>query len=625
VRGSTGGDRDAGTTRAGGEDGAARRQARGRASDAGRAGAPWSRRDDGDADLGLVCAVAAAVVLGLVAVYVLRWWLLAILVSAVVAAGVAAAVIGACVLSGLYLRRTHDVMFGDGRPGEPLPGTGDDPAHRAYHGGPAWWDLRAIVRRTWSSSALWGVFLGVHFAVHALLVTVYLAAAWTLVGVLRVADAGLLVVRRVRMVCPGCFLRLGYPAYLCTRCQRRHGAIRPGLRGLVRRRCLCGAPLPTLLLLGSTDLDALCPHCDRGLEHRPGEARELVLPLFGGAAAGKTRLVAGMSTALAQAARNSPEAFVETVGGESAPRPRDGGRAPAAGRRPAPVPRGAEVRGLTVRVGAEGRTLLLQVFDAAGERCDRSATAEELTYLGQASTFVLAVDPLGIEAVWRAMTAGERSRLSGDRSLTRDPELAYGAVRDEIQRQYRMSGRALRFRRSRTRLAVVVTRGDLVRGTSVAPGGVAPGEWAERTLGLGNLLRQAAADFGEVRVFLTAATDGAGPPDPGLAALLRWVLAGEPAAFAGMLAAHVPAPAQRSGGHAPTAPGPERSAGAAPLSGAPLGLASKPAPPGAGDARDGPVIGANGADSADDSCGAADTVGPFGPGPSRPERVGGSR
>ncbi|MES0833220.1 TRAFAC clade GTPase domain-containing protein [Nocardiopsis tropica] len=533
----------AGGRRAGGHGAPPSRRGRtGRPRAAGFAGELWPRRDGGRADLGTGCAAAASVaVLGLVVVYVLRWWLLAFLVSAVVALGVAAAVVGGSVLTGLYFRRTHEVMFGGGRPEDPPPGEGDDPAHRAYHGGPAWWDLRTIVGRTWAASALWGVLLGAHFAVHALVVAAYLAAAWTFVGVLRVVDAGLLVVRRVRMVCPGCFLRLGYPAYLCTRCGRRHGAIRPGLRGLLRRRCLCGARLPTLLLLGSADLDALCPHCDRGLEHRPGEAREFVLPLFGSAGAGKTRLVAGMNLALAQAARGTREAYVEPVGEETVRRLRDSERLLTAAHRTGPTPPGREVRGLTVRVGAEGRTLLLQVYDAAGERFNRSATTEELTYLGQASTFVLVVDPLGVEAVWRSMTAGERSRLSGHRSRVRDPELAYGAVRDEIRRQYRMSGRRLRPRRARTRLAVVVTRGDLVRGTSAAPGGMPPEEWAARTLGLGNLLRDAAADFGEVRVFLTASVaDGSGTAHPSLSALLRWVLAGESAAFAGMLAGSAP-------------------------------------------------------------------------------------
>ncbi|MFC9086304.1 TRAFAC clade GTPase domain-containing protein [Nocardiopsis dassonvillei] len=540
----------------GGRNALTGRSALRRAAATGRAAR--SRRDDGGARIGAALLVAAGGGLGLVVVYLLRWWLLAGLVSAVVLGGGAALLVGWCVLVLSYLRRVREVMWTGGHPDEPLPGTRDDPAHLAYHGGPAWWDLRAVVEHSWGAAAPWSVFLLPQFLVHALVVGLYLAAAWTAVGALRLADSGLLLVRRIRMVCPGCFLRLGYPAYLCARCGRRHGAIRPGGRGLRRRECLCGARLPTLLLLGSADLEARCPHCDRGLEHRPGEAREFVLPLFGGTGAGKTRLVTGMNLALAQAARRAPEAYVEPVGEETVRRLREGERVLAAGSRTAPTPPGREVRGLTVRVGASGRTLLMQLFDAAGERFNRSATVEELAYLGRATTFVLAVDPLGIESVWRSLTTRERARLAGDRSHTRDPELAYGAVRDEIRRQYRMlarrrGGRGLR----QARLAVVVTRGDLVRGTAIAPGETDPRVWAERTLGLGNLLRDAEADFGEARVFLTSAvTDREGRADPSLNALLRWTLAGEHDAFTAMLAASQEAPGAPRGAGAPEAAGP---------------------------------------------------------------------
>lgn len=504
----------------------------------------WPRRDDGAARISVGLAAASSGLLVLAVVYLLRWWLLAGLVSAAVIAGCAAGVVWWCALAGVYLRRTHEVLFCGGYPDEPVPGGLDDPAHRAYHGGPAWWDLRAVVDWTWSASSPWGVFLVPLFLLHALVVGAYLAVVWTAVGALRLADSGLLLVRRIRMVCPGCFLRLGYPAYLCARCGQRHGAIRPGGQGLWWRWCLCGSRLPTLLLLGTADLDARCPHCDRGLEHRPGEAREFVLPLFGGTGAGKTRLVSGMNLALAQAAYRTPETYVESVGEETVRRLRDCERMLSAGYRTPPTPPGREVRGLTVRVCAGSRALLMQLFDAAGERFNRSVTAEELAYLGRASTFVLAVDPLGTEPVWCSLSARERSRLAEDRSHTRDPELAYGAVRDEIRRQYRMLGRVRLPRRGlrRTRLAVVITRGDLVRGTSIDPGEAAPREWAEQVLGLGNLLRDAAADFGEVRVFPTSAvTDESGRADPSLGALLRWVLAGEDDAFSAMLADPDPA------------------------------------------------------------------------------------
>ena len=52
--------------------------------------------------------------------------------------------------------------------------------------------------------------------------------------------------------------------------------------------------MKTLLLFGSAQMDAYCPHCGTSLEHRPGKAPEIVLPFFGAAGAGKTRLLFSM-------------------------------------------------------------------------------------------------------------------------------------------------------------------------------------------------------------------------------------------------------------------------------------------------------------------------------------------
>ena len=469
----------------------------------------------GAALLGVLLLVAA----GAVAV-LLRWWILAAVVSLLVGAGVLAAVAGLCVLTGLYLREVHRAVSGGGYPAGTAVGGREEPALRGYHGGPAWWDLCAAVRRTWRLSAPWGVLLFPHVTAHLAVVGVYLAAVWSLAGVLRLVDAGLRAVRRIRMVCPECYRRLPCPAYLCDRCGRRHDTVRPGAFGLLWRRCRCDRVLPALVLSGAVGLEALCPHCGQALEHRPGEARELLLPLFGGPGAGKTRLAAGLYLAVEQAARQGADSRLEPLGGEAARLCREAARVAASGHRTRPTPPGREVRAATVRLEAGRRSLLLQVFDAAGERFTRSSAAEELAYLGEASTFVLVVDPLGIPAVWRCLTDTERDRLSGERSHTRDPELAYGTVHDEVAR-----GRRALERGRRGRLAVVVTRGDLVRKTSVDPGGGPVREWAERCLGLGNLLARAEADFGDVEVFVTAAVAGpGGRADPGLHGLAAWLL-----------------------------------------------------------------------------------------------------
>lgn len=517
---------------------------------AAESGRPGARRRVLGADAGAarpaaaVTAAAGAAVLIAVAV-VFRWWILAAAVSLVAIAGATGLSVGLCVLTWVYLRETYRVMVEGGHREEPVPEGRDDPAHRGYHGGPAWWDLYDIVRRTGEGTSVWGALLAPHFLLHASVVAGYTAAAWAVAGALRAADTSLRAGRGVRMVCPDCYRHLRYPAYRCGRCGRRHRSVRPGARGLLVRTCLCGQEMPTLLILGSADTEALCPHCARPLEHRPGEAHEFLLPLFGGTGAGKTRLMAGLHLALEQAARSSGDTWVEAVGEEAGHRLREGARALSPGHRTRPTPPGRKVRGVTLRMGSGRSALVMHLFDAAGERFNRSATAEELTYLGQATTFVLAVDPLGIEAVWRSLSPAERELLARERSHTRDPELAYGAVRDEIQRQQRILGRG----RRGTRLAVVVTRGDLLRGTALHPGPAPVQEWARDTLGLGNLLTAAEADFGQVRVLLTSAVTGAdGAVDESLRVLLRWILDREDAAPAA-LASRPPAT-----GHAPAEP-----------------------------------------------------------------------
>ena len=117
-------------------------------------------------------------------------------------------------------------------------------------------------------------------------------------GMLMAVDALVLHARGVHgMQCPWCYERNSYPAYRCD-CNRLHHDIRPGRYGVFRRRCECGDCMPTLILLGSYRMNAICVYCDRQMSDETGRFREAVLPLLGGRAAGKTRLMAAMLIAL---------------------------------------------------------------------------------------------------------------------------------------------------------------------------------------------------------------------------------------------------------------------------------------------------------------------------------------
>ena len=113
-------------------------------------------------------------------------------------------------------------------------------------------------------------------------------------AVLRGADSAILRIKNIRMVCPNCHERITYPAYeypspIAPIGTGTYG--RPGL-GIVRRYRRCGTPMATLLLFGSSRMNAYCPYkkCGQSLEHRPGKWPEMVLPFFGAVGAGKTQI-----------------------------------------------------------------------------------------------------------------------------------------------------------------------------------------------------------------------------------------------------------------------------------------------------------------------------------------------
>ena len=361
-----------------------------------------------------------------------------------------------------------------------------------------------------------GALVTLVFAVIHLLVVGVSALVIRATGtVLRGVDSALLAVKNVRMVCPYCFERVPYPAYACPGhgCTRRHRDVRPGRFGILRRRCQCGAEMSTLLLLGSSHMAAYCPHpgCERSLEHRPGEAPEIVLPFFGATGAGKTRLLLSMVTQLHQWT-DQGKLTAEFGDSATARELNIAGHLLRSGQSTV----GTSVnlpRAHVIRLILKRGTRILQLYDAAGERFYNTDRTQELTYLSKARTFILVVDPLSVEAFWRQLPADRQARLGSVRSAAPSPDLAYQQTHQQIE--------AMGVELSRSRLAVVFSRADLI---GIPGGDVAA--WAGSELGLGNLVRSTSQNFRETRYFRTAAVmDSDGSVHESVAALMRWVLA----------------------------------------------------------------------------------------------------
>jgi Double-GTPase 2 len=363
-----------------------------------------------------------------------------------------------------------------------------------------------------------GIVITAVFALMHLLVVAVSAGLVRVTGaVLRGTDTAMLRVKNIRMVCPHCYERVAYPAYDCPgkNCTRRHRDVRPGRYGILRRRCQCGTPMNTLLLFGSWRMAAFCPHpgCQRSLEHRPGEAPEIVLPFFGATGAGKTRLLFSMVTQL-QAWTDHGQLKAE-FGDSSTARELDvAGRVMRSGG--STVGTSVELpRANVIRLISKRGTKILQLYDAAGERFYNTDRTQELRYLNKARTFILVIDPLSVEGFWQQLPASTQAELSPVRSAAPSPDLAYQQTHQQME--------AMGVELKKVRLAVVFSRADLI---GMPVGDVA--EWARRELGLGNLIRSVTQNFRQTHYFRTAAiVDADGLVHPSIAELMRWVMSGE--------------------------------------------------------------------------------------------------
>jgi hypothetical protein len=348
-------------------------------------------------------------------------------------------------------------------------------------------------------------------AIHAVVAALVFGVIRVAGLVLRFVDSGLLRLKNIRMTCPHCYERVPYPAYMCATdgCGRLHRDIRPGMYGIIRRRCLCEARLPTLLLLGSAGLDARCPYpsCGLPMKHRPGEAREIVLPFFGAAGAGKTRLMYGI-VALLQSTAGLEAEFADAATGLELAEVRPmlaPGRAPSKTVRALP-------HGQTLRLRSGGRTRLLQLFDSAGELFYNSQTTQELGFLNKARTFVLVIDPLSVSYLWDGLSPQRQAELAPIRSQA-PADLAYQNTSQQLEA---MGGRL-----KKARLAVVFSRSDLLE----QPSRQSVDTWASEALGLGSLVRSARMEFGETGFFRTASVLGIGGDlHPSLTELASWLL-----------------------------------------------------------------------------------------------------
>ncbi|MFB6519824.1 hypothetical protein [Streptomyces sp. NPDC056401] len=363
---------------------------------------------------------------------------------------------------------------------------------------------------------------------HALVMALLAGGARLLAGALRAVDRAVLWVKHLRtgMLCPHCFERVPYPAYDCPRptCRRRHADIRPGTYGIFRRRCQCGQRMPTLLMLMSRDarLQAYCvhPHCGKPMNTDAGHMPEVVIPLIGGRAAGKTQLMAAMLLSLERAAENGGPAL--TLADEESEANYQVLREVLRMRGNTRATQKTLPRAHSFVLGGGRSRRLVHLFDTAGERfVDREET-DALRYARAARTFVFVLDPMAVKEFWTATDPAPGPLLDRTLGSTVDPEEVFAR---SVQAVAAM-GAPLK----RARLAVAISKTDLLAEHGLVPAGLDGSEartWLCEVLRLRSLVRAMELHFQEVRFFRTAAVaDEDARVDDSIEGFTEWCLQG---------------------------------------------------------------------------------------------------
>jgi Double-GTPase 2 len=364
-------------------------------------------------------------------------------------------------------------------------------------------------------------------AVVALLAILATGVAWLVgapaVGVLRVIDRSWQIVFRAQGSCPKCYRLTAMPAYRCpgphTYAERSSGAdlhrdIRPGRLGVLWRRCGCGQRLPTTVLRAAWQIESRCPACSHQMHRGSAVARDVRLPVFGAASAGKTHLIMAAMVAVIRtypdrASIRDRHSLAVYAQSESLI---DNGRAVAKTAASPPL-------AVTVRIRSRLHVSLVHFFDAAGESMVDPSLNAQLSYLDFARSLVYVLDPFSVEDVRDQASATFAKTLREANAATYDPEESYNSTVNRLHK-YGVDTR-------QQWLVFVVSKADLLHRLPIAAGlseeSDSVREWLAR-VGLDNLVTAAQRDFGEVRFFAVSTTD----PSVGSAlAPVRWLLGHE--------------------------------------------------------------------------------------------------
>jgi uncharacterized protein YraI len=309
---------------------------------------------------------------------------------------------------------------------------------------------------------LGAVFLPLLFGIHALALAVFALLFISLAMALFGIERSILFLRSGWAKCPHpkCYRPVVLPVYRCQ-CGAEHKRLVPGRCGVFRRICSnCRRALPTLSWFGKQDLAAECSHAHCRLPlHHALFSGNLTLPLYGGAAAGKTMFRNAALVQLIQGRQPDLKAeFIDSNDGADyrmriEPAFARGQVAPKTTALQPP----AFLLSLRRRAtsNADGLPVSLYLYDPDGAMTDSEVQRDQQRYLRHAGGLALLIDPLSLPSLKAAWERSGTPLPAG--TCKSDPLSLVEGLLAALEDHTGVGAD----RRLRQRLAVILTKGDL--------------------------------------------------------------------------------------------------------------------------------------------------------------------
>jgi Double-GTPase 2 len=352
-------------------------------------------------------------------------------------------------------------------------------------------------------AGLGGVLVG---ACVGLVVGVATAGSWTMIWILRLADAARRRIRHAAYECPVDHERFPLPVYVCPACSAEHKRLVPGRWGIFKRECRCGkTALPTTVIRGRQKVPQRCPsgHPMSGIL---GFVENLPVAIVGGPSSGKSAFLAGalieiedpatgLSLEPLSESRDAYARLLDAMRSGNPPEKTTNEHPPA----------------LVAELQAAGRARALYAYDVAGEVYGAEDKMRGLRFLASSTGVAILIDPFAIPRV--ADDRAEQLASIASRVLPSNEDPMH--VLERLISTLMEAG----IDPASIPLAVVVAKTDacgidkeIERIAESVGAETAPRAWLEKN-GAGNLVRAIDQQFKQVGWFASSALGRM--PDPG--------------------------------------------------------------------------------------------------------------